>query len=724
MKKTRSVAAILLSMTLATSQALPAAAQAASQATATPSAAVEESGAADVVVLLDVSQSVLPYFQDVTDFVLSAVVKDFLRFGDTFHLLTFGDSAQAEIAQRMTDERDVKSVLGRLYLLYPLARYSDFLGALGHLRQYLSDLPVNRRKVVVVITDGVQNPPPGSPNASMDAARVASEIESTCAGIRSNGWDLHLIRLPFAPQGATASGGVSGAAGGVAAGSAKAATGMPSAKPAEAGGTSYFDLAASALGGSVSDFSEDGKESLARKTLALTSVTFPDHLGRRGYTFAFPLRVENGADVEVGLELEALMLGAENVLTRKSFLTLPPGKSGTMDLRVALPSSIEPGERSLDVELRFANGIRVSPQAGSVALTLVRIPFASFFRSGARVALFLLLLLLCLALAITIVVLLRRVPRKAEAPIVAAVLDSAAESAKSRTTASGAGAKAAAARPAAAIAAADEHEASIARDAAALAEASKKESAETANILAQAAARRSPASAAPPAAEIAATDEHEASIARAATEMAKASKEESAQAADVLAQAAARRSPASALADFLASRGRGSAAKRKTQAASAASAEATSGRAAAKADVGSEGRVVRPGTIRVELRVEGQNPNVGMRNVCTLHAGQSKTVGGGRSDFLVFLVPTAKRAAELRFDGQSLSFVPRRPELFPGTEGIIEDCIDTDILMLGRGDYPLVIRFVLYERPLDKINKLLRCIETPGLAEGLDFESY
>ena len=80
-----------------------------------------DTDAADVVVLLDVSQSALPYFQDVTDFVVSSVVKDYLRRGDTFHLLSFGETTQTEIAQRMVGEADVKSVLGRLYLLYPLA---------------------------------------------------------------------------------------------------------------------------------------------------------------------------------------------------------------------------------------------------------------------------------------------------------------------------------------------------------------------------------------------------------------------------------------------------------------------------------------------------------------------------------------------------------------------------------------------------------------------------
>jgi len=105
-----------------------------------------DSDATDVVVLLDVSQSVFPYFEDVTDFVVTSVVRDYLRYGDTFHLLSFGEIAQSEIAQRMSSEEDVKSVLGRLYLLYPLARYSDLVGALSYLYQYVADLPESGAK--------------------------------------------------------------------------------------------------------------------------------------------------------------------------------------------------------------------------------------------------------------------------------------------------------------------------------------------------------------------------------------------------------------------------------------------------------------------------------------------------------------------------------------------------------------------------------------------------
>jgi len=209
-KKRTAAFAILLSALIAP------AAFAAQGATGQASPSEGDTDASDVVVLLDTSQSALPYFQDVTDYVVSSVVKDYLRRGDTFHLLSFGETTQSEIAQRMVSEEDVKSVLGRLYLLYPLARYSDIVGALSYLYQYLADLPESRRKVVIMITDGVHNPPPGSPTFGMESDKVSAAIEAAAARIRANGWPVHIIKLPFPKPGeqsvGTEVGGVSGQA--------------------------------------------------------------------------------------------------------------------------------------------------------------------------------------------------------------------------------------------------------------------------------------------------------------------------------------------------------------------------------------------------------------------------------------------------------------------------------------------------------------------------------
>ena len=700
-----------------------------------------ESGAMDVVVLLDSSQSVLPYFQDVTDYLLSSVVRDFLRFGDTFHLLSFGDSAQTEIAQKMVDERDVKSVLGRLYLLYPLARRSDFLGALGYLRQYLSDLPESRKKVVVIVTDGVHNPPASSPSAAYPPERVASEIEAACAAIRAKGWDLRLVRLPFAPATAPAGGtaaapqgaGKTGAgqtASSNAPGAAVAASGAP-ATPAENGGQSYFDLAAKALGAPVAEYSADGKEGLAKQSLALPSVQYPGPLGKRGYSFQFPLAVRNGSDNPVGLELEGLYLEGSDILAKKSFLTLQPGKSGTLDVKVALPNNMEPGDKKLEVEPRFSGGVRVDPARGTLELTLRRIPFGAFFRSGARVLVFGIFVVVGLGIALALFLLARRVPRRAEAPVVAAVLDGGSApgnaAAPGRTGRSAAG-KPAAASPAAALpaskagqagayAAGAAKPATVAGAGATVAPATPAGAAKigpTAAPLSDTATRDAPPAAIPAAvyrgSEIRLErreDEHEKAIAREAEELAKAAKADAGRSADLLSEAAASRGSAASLERIAAFKARRP--------------EAQASRAKAGFPSPSP-RVVKPGTMRVEMRVEDQTANIGMRNVHTLHAGGSKSVGGGRSDFLVFLVPAANRAAELHFDGEKLAFLPRRPELFPGTEGPIEDCLDQDILMLGKGGYPLVLRFQRYEPPADRINRLLHCIETPGLFAGLDRE--
>ena len=171
------------------------------------SSALDEEGAAsDVIVLLDVSQSVLPYFHDITDYVVSSVVKDFLRIGDTFHLLSFGESTQVEIAQRVSGEQDVRSILARLYLLYPLARNTDLVSACGYLYQYLADLPESRRKVVVLITDGVQNPSRTSPVYGLDSSAADKELDAAAARIRSNGWPVYIIKVPFSAERAKADG--------------------------------------------------------------------------------------------------------------------------------------------------------------------------------------------------------------------------------------------------------------------------------------------------------------------------------------------------------------------------------------------------------------------------------------------------------------------------------------------------------------------------------------
>jgi len=662
MVKKQYVAALALAAALA-SVPLPLPAQAGAVGSA-------GDGSADVVVLLDASQSVLPYFQDVTDYVVSSVAKDYLRRGDSFHLLSFGESAQVEIAQRMTSEADVNSVLARLYLLYPLARYSDFAGAMGYLYQYLADLPSSRPKVVVVITDGVHNPSPSSPTYSMPDDKVAAEIESSASRIRANGWPVHIIKLPFTEA-------------------AEGAAGSPAT--AESGGRSFLDTAAKALGAPVSEFRSEGKEGLAVRTLGIPTAEFPGPLGKRDYAFYFPLRITNGSDAPVGLELARALVDGEDVLEKKAFLSLQPGKSGTMKVPLVLPESMPEGERSLRVELSFANGVRVSPKEGVLSLTLERSPLGALFRSGARVVLFVVILALGLGAVAALVLILRGAGKRAQAPVVAAVLGSEARaedasalrSAAARSDADRMARQSAAEGSAEAMA--QERRAAAMRDAQLLAAAAGTRAAEPRP------AKPAPRKAAPALANASsqAKDraEYESSVTRAAEEMAAERKAEAERSAALLAAALPKRVPAAAQGN---QRVRSSA-------------------------FAYEGSVVKPGATRIELRVEDQNPHIGLRNVHSIGSGARKSVGGGSSDFLVFLVRIPRRVADLHFDGEKLAFVPQRPEFFPELKGPIEDCLGVDIPMVSGSGYPLTLRFEAYEEPAKSINRLLHCIDMPGL---------
>lgn len=129
-----------------------------------------------------------------------------------------------------------------------------------------------------------------------------------------------------------------------------------------------------------------------------------------------------------------------------------------------------------------------------------------------------------------------------------------------------------------------------------------------------------------------------------------------------------------------------------------------------------EPTVSRPGAVRVTLKVAGQNPNIGKRNIRAMHSGGRASVGGGRSDFLVFLLPVPTRLAHLYYDGVDATLVPARPEFFPDYDRPIENCLDRDIRMVTLKGKELFIRFERYIPPIDKINKLLHCLESPGLA--------
>jgi len=117
----------------------------------------------DVIVLMDTSGTVLPYHEVINERVLQSIISKFIRIGDSFHLLSFNAEARYEMSQKIGTEADLSRVVSRFMLLYQLGQSADFLSGIHFAQQYMEELPSPQPKILIVISDGIFNPPEASP---------------------------------------------------------------------------------------------------------------------------------------------------------------------------------------------------------------------------------------------------------------------------------------------------------------------------------------------------------------------------------------------------------------------------------------------------------------------------------------------------------------------------------------------------------------------------------
>ena len=124
---------------------------------------------------------------------------------------------------------------------------------------------------------------------------------------------------------------------------------------------------------------------------------------------------------------------------------------------------------------------------------------------------------------------------------------------------------------------------------------------------------------------------------------------------------------------------------------------------------------ISEGPLMLNLFVEDQNTAIGRRNIHAVKPGYTFSVGGGKSDFLIFLVPIPPHIADVQFDGRNCTFIPRKPEYFPdiGSQQV-PNCIGKSIRVISDKRYELHIRVEMYEDPLKALNKMLHSIAVPG----------
>ena len=85
----------------------------------------------DTVILLDTSESMFPYFDSSVEYLIQDIIKNQLKAGDTFHLLTFANKPEYELSRKIRNKKDIEDILARILLLQPLGRYTDLISALS-----------------------------------------------------------------------------------------------------------------------------------------------------------------------------------------------------------------------------------------------------------------------------------------------------------------------------------------------------------------------------------------------------------------------------------------------------------------------------------------------------------------------------------------------------------------------------------------------------------------
>ena len=119
--------------------------------------------------------------------------------------------------------------------------------------------------------------------------------------------------------------------------------------------------------------------------------------------------------------------------------------------------------------------------------------------------------------------------------------------------------------------------------------------------------------------------------------------------------------------------------------------------------------------VMLNLLVTGQNTAMGKRNIHSVKPGYTFTIGGGKSDFLIFLVPIPYNIADISYDGKSCTLTPRKPEHFPDIgSNPVHDCIGKDIRIISDGHHELQIRVERLKDPLVTLKRLLNSISVPG----------
>jgi len=556
----------------------------------------------DLVVMVDTSASMFPYFDDLMNYLVHDLLATRLHRGDTFHLLSFDSTPEVEIALEMNSPEAADRAFGRILLLHPLGRYTDLPAALQFLYKYVKELPETNPKQIILITDGVNDPPPGSVTSGMNDASVRAAVTDVAGNMKKEGWKFDILKVP------------------------------PQPVPGEEGLKSYLPDIAKTLSVPIVPYNTGEKQVVTGMTTGFPTLIFPPALGKVGNRFIAQFRVKNWKAEPIIVELSSVQSDGAALLDRKVSITVAANAEADLAVPIRLPRAYAKGDHAAGVQLSFNPDLRISPTSGTLTFTYTGQGGLPLPRVSFLYAVLILVILALLYALIRLFIFLRR--KMLEIPVTG---------------------------------------------------------------FARAATAQEPA---PRRVRAGRTDAEQAAGAR--TDGGRAGHAGNGKRIPLLA------------AEGPGGRLTGAPPDRQAPAMAVA-------RRHARPTVTSLTRALprsdhQRGTLAplIEMRVSLQNPRIGFRNVHRIPEGGNRSIGGGRSAYLIFLVRTPSSIGEIRNEHGKYVFTPRRAEAFPGVSAPIQDCLDVEIPFVGPNGRRMSLYFREWVSPLDEINSIMRSTRSDG----------
>ncbi len=340
----------------------------------------------DMVVLLDTSESVLPIYNNLVNYIIKDVLMNHVRFGDTFHLISFDSTPSLIISSKLKDQDDIEYVLNELFLLHPLGKYTDIIMALKYLRQYVSEVSSDGKREIIILTDGIHDPPPESPYQIInDPATGINLLEQEMKKLTESNWKLSFVELPKSSEDITGeNSAVSQGKDGrtsdnsnqndkdkilsidIKSGGQNGNTGK------EQAGNSIFTYVEKNSKIYKSDFNDNINNESGAIVTGSPRITYPDKLGKINYHFTLPLLIENFYSYPVLLNLDKVLINSSqvNILDEPENIAISPNKSKKHSISLTLPYGFSTGKTKLKIDLEFTDDNRAFPASAEIELNL------------------------------------------------------------------------------------------------------------------------------------------------------------------------------------------------------------------------------------------------------------------------------------------------------------------------------------------------------------------